>query len=359
MNQLFEHISLFHQRHRVITHLLFWLVIYGLGVFATSENQPLLTFEQNIMLHLMMMVSKIPIAYWLVYGSIPLFFDRKQHLLAIFLFLGVYYLNFCLSVFFKISVYPYFQMYVVNGIEEFSVEPFLKDYFLSNLGAAAALVLIKLLLDRTQVQIRSLTLEKQKSEIELKLLKTQLNPHFLFNTLNNIYTLSLLNSPKTSESIARLSEILDYILYRCNAKTVPISGEIQLIEHYIALEKLRYDERLKVSFTKEISQNVEIAPLILLTFVENAFKHGASEDAGSPEITIDLRVTVDELIFMVKNSLSSMQTHTKQEGLGLLNIQQQLELIYPKQHLLEIKHLDNLFEVILTIKTPSLGAERL
>ncbi len=352
MNRLIEYIFLFHQRFRVATHILFWIVVYGLGIFATtSENQPSLQFDQNFILHLMMMVSKIPIAYWVIYGSIPLFFDRKKHFFSITLFIIVYYLNFCLSVLYKIFVYPHFQMFVVNDIETFSIKYFFNDYFLSNLGATAAMIMIKLLLNRSEVQRNSLILEKQKTEVELKLLKTQLNPHFLFNTLNNIYTLSLLNSPKTSESIARLSEILDYILYRCIAKTVPILGEIQLIENYIALEKLRYDERLKVRFSKQIEQNTEIAPLILLTFVENAFKHGAGEDAGSPEIEIDLRVNKKEINFKIENTIKLPERVQKSEdsGIGLSNLRQQLDLIYAEKYQLEIQQSENKFSVNLNI----------
>ena len=354
MNQLFQYITDFHQKHRVATHLLFWLLVYGLGIFttATSEGQPLLNFKQNIVWHLMMMVSKIPFAYLVVYVTIPLFFDKKKYLLAIFLFFGVYYLNFCLSTSYKILVYPHFEMFVVNGIEEFSYKHFFRDYFFSNLGAGAAMVLVKLLLNRTEINHKALTLEKQKAEIELKLLKTQLNPHFLFNTLNNIYTLSLLNSPKTSESIARLSEILDYILYRCNVPKVPLKNEIKLIENYIALEKLRYDERLEVSFKKNIEKEVEIAPLILLTFVENAFKHGAGEDAGSPQIAIELFANESKLVFCIENTVkpSAKQTKSSDVGIGLKNLRQQLSLIYGEKYGLEIQQTGHHFKVVLTIQ---------
>jgi LytS/YehU family sensor histidine kinase len=115
------------------------------------------------------------------------------------------------------------------------------------------------------------------------MLKTQLNPHFLFNTLNNIYVLSLENSEKTQKSIEKLSKILDHVLFRCNTKYVSLSSEIELLENYIELEKLRYDDRLQINFNNHIEQDVKIAPLILLSLVENAFKHGAGEDSVSPK----------------------------------------------------------------------------
>jgi len=127
---------------------------------------------------------------------------------------------------------------------------------------------------------KTLQIDKEKIETELNLLKAQLNPHFLFNTLNNIYVLALENSSKTAYSIEKLSEILDYILYRCTDKYSSLKAEVKMLENYIELEKLRYDDRLRVTLKKQIEKDIAIAPLILLSFVENAFKHGAGEDSG-------------------------------------------------------------------------------
>jgi sensor histidine kinase YesM len=163
--------------------------------------------------------------------------------------------------------------------------------------------------------------------------------------------LSLLNSPKTSESIARLSEILDYILYRCNVPKVPLAGEIKLIENYVALEKLRYDERLRVRFDKIIEKEVEIAPLLLLTLVENAFKHGASEDAGSPTIDIELCVNEQHIRFNISNSVKMSEETSRKtgSGIGLKNLRQQLDLIYGKNYGLETYSDVAKFEVELLI----------
>ncbi len=357
MNKLVEYIFSFHQNHRAATHLLFWVLIYGFGVFAMASTnaQPQLNVSQNIALHLMMMIAKIPIAYWVVYISIPSFFDKKQYLGSISLFLVIYYFNFCLVIFYKISVYPFFQMYVVSDIKEFSIEKFVKDYAFSNLGAAAMMALIKLVLNRSEIQNRSILLEKQRSEIELKLLKTQLNPHFLFNTLNNIYSLSLLNSPKTAESIARISAILDHVLYRCDGNAVPILGEVELLQNYIALEKLRYDERLQINFCKKIGKDVVIAPLILLSLLENAFKHGASEDAQNPKIDIYLKVDAHLILFKVLNTLPAKELLLKRsgsnnsKGIGLENLRQQLALIYGANAKLSIYQCENEFSVVLQI----------
>ena len=126
-------------------------------------------------------------------------------------------------------------------------------------------------------------LEKKKTN-ELDALKNQLNPHFLFNTLNNLYVLALKKSDKTPEVIAKLSEILDYILYRCKNAFVPLKNEINLLHNYIALEKVRYNKRVDVTFNESIENNVQIAPLLLLTFLENAFKHGVSQEINKAKI---------------------------------------------------------------------------
>ncbi len=349
MNQLFHYLNYWHQQQRPVVHIVFWVIIYGAGMIF--DHAPELTTSQHIVLHLMMAISRIPIAYWVSYVVVPMFFDRKQYVWAILLFLVVYYLNFCLSTLFKIEVYPHFDMYVVSETSEFSPVLFFKNYFISNLGAAGFMVLVKLLVNRTVLEYKAIMLEKQQSAMELKHLKTQLNPHFLFNTLNNIYTLSLLHSPKTPVSIARLSEMLDYMLYRCNGQTVLLSQEVKLLENYIALEQLRYDERLEVTFKQNINQQAEIAPLILLTLVENAFKHGASEDMGHPRIAVELTADHTQILFSIENSiLPTSASKQPNVGIGLKNLRQQLDLIYGSRHVLEITPQERSYHVSLKIK---------
>jgi LytS/YehU family sensor histidine kinase len=205
--------------------------------------------------------------------------------------------------------------------------------------------------DQLLMQKRTLMLEKEKAETELKLLKAQLNPHFLFNTLNNIYSLSYTSPARTSESIARLADILDHILYRANQVYVPLAAEVTLIRNYIELEKLRYDSRLTVNFTCAIEGQVVIAPLILLSLVENAFKHGASNDAGEPVIDIGLAVKGDKIQFDITNTVNDGDSGPAgTERIGLNNLQRQLDHIYGKDHELRVLREGNLFLVRLTIE---------
>jgi hypothetical protein len=298
------------------------------------------------------LVPQIIASYFLTYWVVPQFFFQKKYLLGLAGFILGSYLICILSRFLIVRAAEPLAGIAPNAFETnleilTDLPKLLYRYFFSIFSLALVFMLVKLLKDQLDIQKRALTLEKQKAEAELKLLKSQLNPHFLFNTLNNIYSLSLSNSPVTSTSIGRLSEILDYILYKCNSLYVPLSGEITLLNNYIGLEKLRYDERLKVNFTCNVELDIEIAPLILVSFVENAFKHGAGNDTGSPVINIELNADNTSFSFIVSNSF-----YPKAENpgsIGLQNLKQQLELIYPQKHKLEITQTDILFTVTLAI----------
>lgn len=200
-----------------------------------------------------------------------------------------------------------------------------------------SIILISVKYYRDQKDI--IALKEQKKTTELNLLKNQLNPHFLFNTLNNLYALALKKSDKTPEVIAKLSEILDYILYQCKDNYVPLKKEIELLENYIGLEKVRYGNRVTVVFEKELQHNLKIAPLILLTFVENAFKHGISQELEKGNIHISISAREDTIVFKLSNSkpLTSISSEEiDKKSIGMKNIIKQLDLLYPNAYDLNI-----------------------
>lgn len=163
--------------------------------------------------------------------------------------------------------------------------------------------------------------------------------HFLFNTLNNLYALALKKSDKTPEVIAKLSEILDYILYQCKDNYVPLEKEIELLENYISLEKVRYGNRVEVIFDKDLHDNLKIAPLILLTFVENAFKHGISQELEKGNIHISISAREDTIVFKLSNSkpLTSISSEEiDKKSIGMKNIIKQLDLLYSNTYDLNI-----------------------
>lgn len=189
-------------------------------------------------------------------------------------------------------------------------------------------------------------------ESELRFLKSQINPHFLFNNLNNLYAYAIENSPKTPEIILELSGVLRYMLYECKEKYVPLNKEVEQLQNFIKISELQIEERGKVRFdAQNIQTHYQIAPLILVVFVENAFKHSTASQ--SDQISIEVEVVLSEqgiLDFRCKNSFQP-QSNTDQlsKGIGLENVKKRLHLLYPDAHELHIREAENQYEVVLSM----------
>ncbi len=190
-------------------------------------------------------------------------------------------------------------------------------------------------------------------ETELKLLKSQINPHFLFNALNNIYALSVIDSAKTQQSISYLSNMLRYVLYECERPYVALQKEIDYIENYIKLFNLKSSRTYPIETNFNISEgNIEIAPMMLIPFVENAFKHSNIEKIDGAYIKIHLNVTGSEIHFRIENTIEE-HIFTKDEvgGIGLENVKKRLEILYPRHHKLSISEENSVFKVQLNLKS--------
>ena len=205
------------------------------------------------------------------------------------------------------------------------------------------------------VKLRQATqqLRIEKQQAELNYLRSQTNPHFLFNTLNNIYALSRDKSDLAPESILRLSKILRFMLYETGGAYIAIEQELKIINDYIALERLRYDESLRVNFNYDIEEMKQaIPPLLLIPLVENAFKHGVSETRYQPFVDIHLSVNKRQLEFQVKNSSERPRDKQVKENIGLSNLRRQLELLY-KEYALSVRQEDSQFNAVLKINLAS------
>jgi two-component system LytT family sensor kinase len=177
-------------------------------------------------------------------------------------------------------------------------------------------------------------LRMQKQEAELNYLKSQTNPHFLFNTLNNIYSLTREKSDLAPESVMRLSKILRYMLYDAAGEYISIEQELKVIDDYIALEQLRYDDTLRVNFNYNIEDMKQsLPPLLLMPLVENAFKHGVSETRSNPFVDIHLSLQKRQLEFVIRNSSENTIEDKVKENIGLSNLRRQLELLYSEYEL--------------------------
>ena len=189
--------------------------------------------------------------------------------------------------------------------------------------------IIKHIYDYIKLKQSAQQLLIEKQQAELSYLKSQTNPHFLFNTLNNIYSLARDKSDLAPESILRLSKILRFMLYETSGAFIAIEQELRIITDYIALEKLRYDESLHVNFNYDVEDmNQAIPPLLLIPLVENAFKHGVSETRSQPFVDVHLSLSKRQLAFTVKNSAETSGDRNVKENIGLSNLRRQLELLY-------------------------------
>ena len=342
------------QQKKVLRHVIFWTAILFYALSRNLINQEgnlMLTFSKSICL----LIPQIIASYIISYLIIDKLLVRKKYIASI------------ISVYIVIHFFSALGRFLIVHVAEtlFREPPFAQETILeifldvrhlflfyspSVFYTVFIFLFVRYFINYKAVKENELKHQSEKVASELKTLKAQLNPHFLFNTLNNIYVLSLDNSPKTPKSIEKLSKILDHVLYRCNSKFVSLSSEIELIENYIELEKLRYDERLEVTVTNNVEVEGEIAPLILLSLVENAFKHGAGEDSGSPRIDIEIYNSTSEFKFIVSNTVALEAEKTERTPIGLKNIKKQLNLIYPEKFELQIDNCPKTFKVTVKIK---------
>jgi sensor histidine kinase YesM len=191
---------------------------------------------------------------------------------------------------------------------------------------------------------------QDKLQAELKFLKTQIHPHFLFNTLNNLYALTLKKSDLAPAMVLKLSELINYMLYECREDEVLLEKEIKFIHNYIDIERLRYGDKLDVDIRiRGDSNGRKIAPLLLLPFTENCFKHGASLELDQSWVKLDIEVLPDRTLFKVENNKVAGNGHSGVEGIGINNAKRRLDLLYPNNHELKIINGNETFLVILSI----------
>ena len=337
------------------THTLFWAyVLISAPLFSEFNSQEI---GESLIYRGVGLPLKMAAAYLLVYYQIPQLLQKRKYfqflvsmIMAISLFTVLYRIN---------NIYIAETLAGVTHPKE-SISQILIEYkftfyfyFWRVYSAAFGFLLLKMLkdwaLNRQQIE----TLQKEKAEAELNFLKAQLHPHFLFNTLNNLYALALKKADETPEAIAKLADILDYMLYQCNAEKVPLHKEVEVIQDYITLERLRYGSRLGLNFSQKIEdKQVMIAPLVLLSIVENAFKHGVSGIIYNPQIELELETEEGALFFRIFNTRSS---NPKQErlkhrnGIGTANIKRQLDLMYPNRYTWETREKEGSYEIKLSI----------
>lgn len=343
-------------KRRWLTHFLFWFSFVFILSILSSLNSG--TLRDHFINYLILLPSQLLAAYTLNYYLIPqLFLNKKYGQFAIW-FLCTAYLFVAFARFCNVHIAEPLTRrgsFETETISEILTDPvyLILVYFPAVYLVVFITVVIKSLKVRFEERHRLEALEKEKATTELKFLKAQIHPHFLFNTLNSIYALTLSKSDAAPEIVLKLSELLDYMLYECNVPAVYVEKEVTLIQGYIDLERIRYGKTFDLTFTHTIDDpTAQIAPLILLSFVENAFKHGSSGNPENPKVTIDLVVENGQIHFMVYNTISSQHKEKKPlQGIGNSNVRRQLDLYYPDRYDLEIKESRITYEVRLKIDT--------
>lgn len=350
-------------RNRIAMHVLAWLAFVVIWlIYASLWDNALYELVVNKLCYL---PPQIIATYLILYYQLPKQLYRGKYLSFFFLLLVNLYFNTVLARWIKIYIY---EPLMGADLEKDSlwaivtqIHPLISQYLLWVAIPPAIAVILKLLKSHFEERARFEQLQKEKATAELRFLQAQLHPHFLFNTLNNLYTLSLQKSPMTPTLVLKLAEVVDYMFEECKAEQVPIQQEIQLLQNYIDLELLRYGDRLALSFKYEIDDpTASIAPLVLLSMVENAFKHGASGDIGKPIIDIELEVRngrVDFRIFNTKVATPQKDHTAYKKGIGVANIKRQLGLRYPGNYQLQINEQATSYEVMLAIHLQNQRAE--
>ncbi|MFT0713745.1 sensor histidine kinase [Flagellimonas lutimaris] len=254
---------------------------------------------------------------------------------------------------------------VIITIEELVLEPIIfpgtrrgdtfPGVYISLLGILPVMFILsgcKFGWDALQKQAQIDELETTIQESELQFLRSQINPHFLFNNLNNLYSYALQESPKTPEIILEMSGVLRYMLYESKEQFVPLKKELEQLGNFIRLYKLQIEDRGEVHFDVEkIDGDFKIAPLILIVFIENAFKHSQSGQSSDIKIDISVKLKNTTLEFICENNYESgFSLDSVAKGIGLKNVKKRLELLYPKKHILQIEEADNSYKVYLKLE---------
>lgn len=291
--------------------------------------------------------------YISIYKLIPHYLVKKKYLLF-----GLYSLYTLIVSGYLIIVSIFYGLIYLSHFKYEQMAPISRNLFFVMIAVylvvlvVSAFKLLKLNLrqleQKKKLETKILTTQLKLKEQQLNYLKMQIHPHFLFNTLNTIYGFSLKKADETPEMILKLSNLLDYLLYQSDKPFVLLTNEIQHIKDYIALENMRFNNTLNVTFNlHNISTSYKIAPMLLLPFVENSFKHGSLVN-GVLQISIDLICTPDQIIFRIENTNTTKNTELK--GIGLQNIKKRLDLLYENNYDLNILQQEKMFKVCLKLK---------
>lgn len=340
-------------KYRVWRHLTYWsmhIIVWALFWMATGSGY---SFGRQVFSMILWTPVFIFFGYPLVYGAIPRLLLQSK----VWQFVAVVFCWALAGLFINggYRFYVYVPLQEAMGLQHIytqkTIMPLASSYLCMTTAVATPMV-IRFFKLWTVKQRDLMLAQQEKITAQLQLLKAQVHPHFLFNTLNNIYSFSLEKSPKTPGLILKLSSLLSYMLYDCKTEEVRLEKEIEIMKNYIDLEKERYGNKIEISWNAEGEiKDKFIAPLLLLPFLENAFKHGTSEQIEKSWLSVDISVMQNSLRCKIANSKNEYvpQGNNGINGIGINNVKKRLEFIYPGKHELKINDEGSFFVVSMLI----------
>ncbi|MBJ2174022.1 histidine kinase [Aureibaculum sp. A20] len=345
-------INLLHKSKFVLVHFLLWVVVYFFFVYFfsyNSNNTSYIIWFSSFLLPITMVTT-----YFMVYYLIPRYLLTKKYVLF-----SIYSLYTAIFSTYLIVLAIFGGFIFLSNMEIKKMPPMSRNFVFVLILVylvVAIFSFISLLNQNFKTISKNKALENKILETQLQIknqelqyLKKQIHPHFLFNTLNTIYGFALKQSEDTPEIILKLSNLLDYILYQVNKPKVSLKEEIAHIKEYIELEKIRFQDTLKVSFiADEIPESIQISPMLLIPFVENAFKHGNLID-GFLNTEIVIRFSNDNLKFTIKNTTIQNEATKENYGIGLKNIKKRLDILYIDNYTLNISEFEGWYNVNLNV----------
>ena len=344
--------TLLHRNRVVLLHLSFWCVHISFFIYQVISHQRGADIEWATVVRVVgvQVFFALIIGYLNYFILLPAFLRDKK--------IGRYLFQFFLTFGILITLRVALGRYLIDGFTGGNGFMYTTRYVIqvvtTNLFIVIFLGMIRFAVDWFEFEARQKNVENERLTAELNFLKAQINPHFLFNTLNNLYYLAYTQSQKTTEVIAKLSQMMRYMIYDSNHPLVPLNKEIEYMENYISLERLRLNEEIPIRLTVEGGNPHDhlIAPLIFITFLENAFKHGVSNNHPKAWVDVSIQLNGNECVYRVENSKIpfAKPEAERKSGIGLQNVKRRLELSYPGKHTLSVNDLTDKYSVQLNIK---------
>lgn len=333
-------------RSRILQHVVFWLFSFYvlLKVFQLSETIATI----DLIYTLMFLLGISGAVYVNVLFLIPQFLAKRK------------YLPYCILIVMNLGFWSFFNIILFEDLIDFIFPGYyfisyyefidILKFTLSFIGISTLFKLSRGWFQMLEAENRIMRLESENLSSELKTLKDQLNPHFLFNSMNNIHAMAIKSADKTQALVRHLSDLLRYTLYETSEDFVPLENEVNFLKNYIELQRVRIESNVELNLIiKGELKNKTIAPLLLMPLIENAFKHGMKGDIEDTFVRVEISCE-SQICIIIENNNGEVSNYSIASGIGLKNVKRRLELLYPDQHIFNIHSEGKTFKVELILE---------